>query len=123
LFIAKPAEAEMPVEEIIETKTEKEIILEYFKDIPILQEVARCESTYRQHKEDGTVLKGIVNNKDIGAFQINTYYHLQTATKLGLDIYSLEGNLAYARYLYNNQGTSPWSASQGCWGGVREVVV
>lgn len=113
----------MPVIEVVETKTEKEIILEYFKDIPILQEVARCESTYRQHKEDGTVLKGIVNNKDIGAFQINTYYHLETAKKLGLDIYSLEGNLAYARYLYNNQGTSPWVHSKHCWGGVREIVV
>lgn len=110
----------MPIQEI--PKTEKEIILEYFKDIPIMQEIARCESTFRQ-TENGVVLKGIVDKRDTGAFQINTYYHLETAKKLGLDIYEINGNLAYARYLYETQGTQPWNASKGCWGGVREIVV
>lgn len=121
MLFAKPAEAQSPTIEI--PKTEKEIILDYFKDIPIMQEIAWCESRYRQHKEDGTVLKGIVDSRDTGAFQINTHYHLATSKKLGLDIYTLDGNLAYARYLYETQGVSPWSASSNCWSKFREIVV
>jgi hypothetical protein len=77
--------------------------------------VAYCESTHRQFNKDGTVLKGIVNNKDIGIFQINEYYHLETAQKLGIDIYTLEGNVEYAKFLYDTQGLKPWVWSKPCW--------
>lgn len=93
------------------------IVRDYFKDVPVLAEVARCESTFRHTLADGSVLRGRVDNRDTGVMQINTYYHGATAEKLGLDLKNLYDNMAYARYLYEQQGTQPWSASMPCWGG------
>jgi hypothetical protein len=86
-----------------------------FADTPILVEVARCESTLRQFHDDGRVVQGIVDKRDTGVMQINTYYHGPTAEKLGLDLKTVEGNVAYAKYLYGKYGTKPWSASKPCW--------
>lgn len=119
----------LPVSDIaygkIETNTDTAIMEEvhdtealvraYFKDVPIMAQVARCESTFRHTLEDGSILRGRVNQSDIGVMQINTHYHGAKAKELGIDLYSLEGNLMYARYLYENKGTQPWSASAPCW--------
>jgi len=91
-------------------------VREYFADIPIMIEVARCESTFRHTLADGSVLTGRVDGRDTGVMQINTYYHAATAERLGLDVFDLEDNMAYARHLYERQGLQPWSASQPCWG-------
>ena len=93
----------------------EDIIRNEFKDTPILIEISRCESQFRQFGEDGNVLRGVVNHKDVGAFQINEDYHLQESKKLGMDIYTLEGNMDYARHLYNTQGLAPWIYSELCW--------
>ena len=87
---------------------------EYF-DAPILIEVARCESEYRQFDKNGKVIRGRAVADDIGVMQINEYFHGETAKKLGLDIYTTEGNVAYAKYLYSKYGLKPWSASAPCW--------
>jgi hypothetical protein len=47
--------------------------------------------------------------------QVNELYHLETAKKLGIDLYTADGNVAYARYLYEKQGAKPWISSSGCW--------
>lgn len=86
-----------------------------FADEPILVEVARCESTFRQFDEDGQVIRGKVNRADVGVMQINEKYHSEDADKLGHDIYSIEGNVAFAKHLFERFGTSPWSASSKCW--------
>lgn len=78
-------------------------------------QVARCESTFRHTLPDGTVLKGVVDSADTGVMQINKRYHGKTAEELGLDLNDIEDNLAYARHLYEKQGTQPWSASAPCW--------
>jgi hypothetical protein len=90
-------------------------VREYFKDTPILIEIARCESTFNQFNKDGSVRRGKVNDMDVGVMQINEYYHLETATKKGYDIYTLEGNMAYAQDLYDREGAQPWSSSSACW--------
>lgn len=87
----------------------------YFSDVPTLARVAYCESTYRHYDEEGEVLRGLVDSRDVGVMQINEHYHLDTATKLGFDIHTLEGNMGYARHLYEKQGLQPWSASRPCW--------
>jgi hypothetical protein len=88
----------------------------YFSDIPVMAKVAWCESHFRHiNPYTGVVLTGVVNSSDIGVMQINKVYHEETAQRIGLNIYTLEGNLAYARYLYEREGTRPWSASQHCW--------
>lgn len=79
-------------------------------------QVARCESQYRHTLADGSVLRGVVDSADTGVMQINKRYHLETAEKLGLDLENIYDNMAYARYLYEKQGTQPWNASSPCWG-------
>lgn len=90
-------------------------VREYFKDDPILAEIAMCESTFRQYNSDGDVLTGRVNKSDVGVMQINKYYHLERAEKLGLDLNTIVGNMAYAKKLYKSEGTKPWNSSSKCW--------
>lgn len=80
-------------------------------------QIARCESTFRHTLSDGTVLRGKVDPADTGVMQINTRYHALRAKALGLDLENLQDNMAYARDLYNRQGTAPWNASAFCWSG------
>lgn len=99
-----------------QVQTVQEYVEEYFSDIPVMVDIAQCESHFRQFDSDGSMHRGVVNNKDVGVMQINEYYHLKTAKALDLDIYTVQGNLAYARYLYEKEGTAPWISSKPCWG-------
>lgn len=92
------------------------IVREYFSDIPIMIHIARCESTFRHTLADGSVLRGYVDNRDLGVMQINTFYHGDTAKRLGFDLENIYDNMAYARNLYERKGTQPWNASYPCWG-------
>ncbi len=90
-------------------------VREYFKDIPVLVSIARCESRFRHMLADGSVLHGEKDPADTGVMQINTRYHSVRAVKLGLDLRDLHDNMVYARLLYETEGTTPWNASAGCW--------
>ncbi len=79
-------------------------------------QIARCESTFRHTLSDGTVLQGKVDPADTGVMQINARYHGKKAEELGLDLTNIYDNMAYARDLYERQGTRPWNASSQCWG-------
>lgn len=93
----------------------KIVVKEYFNEDPILITIAWCESRFRQYDNDGSIHRGDINNRDVGVMQINEFYHLEQALKQGIDIYSLKGNLAYAKHLYDKQGTAPWNSSSKCW--------
>ena len=114
--------AEADISNATSTEDVKRITKEYFKETPILAEIARCESTYRQFSSAGVPLRGIVNGADVGVMQINETYHLARSAKLGMDIDTLEGNLEYGALLYKEQGSQPWSASKPCWG-KKEVAL
>jgi hypothetical protein len=86
-----------------------------YADTPILVDIARCESNFHQFDQDGIVIRGRVDSHDIGVMQINEKYQGDTAKKLGLDIFTVEGNVAYAKHLYNEQGSAPWNSSAKCW--------
>ena len=90
-------------------------VREYFKDTPILAEISKCESTFRHIGKNGEIIRGKVNKGDIGVMQINTYYHEEEAEKLGINLKTLQGNMAYAKYLYEKEGTTPWQSSSKCW--------
>ncbi len=96
-------------------ETVHDVVAAYFSDIPIMVAVSGCESHFRQFSTSGDVIRGEQNNRDVGVMQINEDYHLDTAQLLGINIYTIEGNMAYARYLYEHEGTAPWSSSQYCW--------
>lgn len=95
--------------------TTEAYVRNYFSDTPILIEIARCESEFRQLNKNGNVLRGIKNSYDVGVMQINEKWHAKRAKELGYNIYSLTGNMAYGRRLYEEQGTKPWLASSACW--------
>ena len=105
------------VREVAPMKNTESIVRAYFEDIPVMAEIARCESTFRHELEDGSILQGRVDPADTGVMQINKRYHLSSANAMEIDIDTLQGNMAYARHLYETQGTQPWSASMPCWGG------
>jgi len=96
-------------------KTMEAYLREEYADAPILVEIARCESNFRQFDEHGNIIRGTVDSNDVGVMQINEHYQGDTAKKLGLDIYTVEGNVAYAKHLYEKQGTQPWASSEKCW--------
>lgn len=100
---------------ISDSKNIERFINDYFADIPILANIARCESQYRHLSKDGDVLRGKKNRFDIGVMQINELYHAEKAKKLGLNLYNLNDNVAYARHLYEDEGAKPWMASSACW--------
>ncbi len=81
----------------------------------VLSAIAHCESGGHQYGPNGEVLRNKINHSVVGLFQINERLHGAVARKLGLNIYTPQGNTAYARYLLQKQGTSPWLASKKCW--------
>lgn len=100
---------------ISDSKNVKRYIEDRFANTPILISIARCESQNRQYDKNGKVLRGIQNNLDVGVMQINEKYHLEESKRLGFNIYTIEGNTAYAKYLYDKQGAKPWMSSSPCW--------
>ena len=100
---------------ITATTTVRERVEKEFADAPIMIRIAECEGQMRQFNEDGSLRRGQINPHDIGVFQINEIYHAAFATTVSMNIYTLEGNIAYARYLYESQGVAPWSWSSECW--------
>ena len=91
------------------------IVRSYFKDIPVMIQIARCESGFRHTLEDGSVLTGKVDPADTGVMQINKRFHEAKAATMHLNLNDLYNNMAYARHLYETQGTRPWNASASCW--------
>jgi hypothetical protein len=107
----------------MESPTVEEYVREHFENYPVMAEVAGCESSFRQFGEDGDVIRGKVNKSDVGVMQINEYYHGKTADRLGINLYTLEGNMNYAEYLFEKEGTTPWLASSKCWGVENHVAM
>lgn len=91
------------------------VVREYFSDIPVMAEIARCESGFRHSLSDGSVLTGRVDAADTGVMQINKRYHQAAAHAMDLNLDNIYDNMAYARYLYDTQGLRPWNSSAGCW--------
>ncbi len=109
------AKIELSVHYPFEKMTVEERVKTYFQDIPQMVEVARCESQFRHNNLYGEVIRGERDKNDLGVMQINERYHLLRAMDLGYDINTIEGNMSYARNLYNEKGLTPWNASKSCW--------
>lgn len=78
--------------------------------------IISCESSmYAKAINENVDKDGIVWSRDYGWWQVNDYYHEDTMTKLGLDIYDQWDSLEYGFILLKSQGTKPWKASLQCW--------
>ena len=116
--LEQPVPKEVKAEDyqpITDPKNVERFINDYFADIPILAEIAKCESRYRQFNSSGAVLEGDRNRYDRGVMQINILYHGKTLERLELDVHDLDDNVQYARYLYEKEGAKPWMSSSACW--------
>jgi hypothetical protein len=100
------AQLQMPV---MDTVNIEQLVRTQFADAPLMIEIAKCESGYRQYRNDGSILRGGTGGRYIGVFQISEG-HTQRAKDLGYDILTAEGNIGFARFMYNEQGTSPWAS-------------
>ncbi len=78
-----------------------------FAEAPVMVAVAKCESGFRQFYDSGNVFRG-GSGRYIGVFQIDENLHKNPASAIGFDIYTVDGNLGYAKYLYEKQGANPW---------------
>lgn len=83
-------------------------VREYFADIPVMIEIAKCESKFRQFTDSGAVLRGGSGGGMVGVFQFYESIHTKGAKALGFDLATVEGNLGYAKHVYSEQGTTPW---------------
>lgn len=81
---------------------------------PVMLRIAWCESRHRQFNKVGGPIENPVTH-DIGIFQINPIWFL-TFAKLGLSIYTIEGNIEAAKHILETQGIKAWSSSKKCWG-------
>ena len=96
-------------------------VRDHFADVGIMVEIARCESGFRQFDKEGKPLKN-PGSTATGVFQLMASYHREPASNLGMDIDTVEGNLAYADVLYRQSGTTPWLASFSCWGSANMAI-
>jgi hypothetical protein len=85
-------------------------VRELFADAPVMIEIARCESKFRQFTDSGNLLRGGGSTGMIGVFQFYEAIHAAPALALGFNLATLEGNLGYARHLYTAEGTRPWAS-------------
>lgn len=116
--IVQPLKREVKSEDyqpISDPKNVEKFLSDYFADIPLLAKIGGCESHNRQYDNNGSVLQGEQNHYDRGVMQINILYHEKTAEAMGLDLNSIDDNVAYARYLYEKYGAKPWMSSSACW--------
>ena len=82
---------------LLDAKTIEMYVRSKYVNEPILIDIARCESSFHQFDKKGNVIRGQVNKDDIGVMQINENYHADLAQKLGYNIYTLQGNVAFAQ--------------------------
>ena len=114
----------------VEAKVIEPIVIEKIVKVkddtipPILKKIALAESMNSHYcteklvvkrlckkSEVGQVLRGVKDRQDIGKFQISLKFHKEQAEKMNLDLFKESDNEKYALWLFNNQGSVPWSAS------------
>lgn len=90
----------------------------YFADLPVMVKIARCESSFEHFDPkgpNGLNTNPASNSSASGVFQILLKTHGPEAARLGFDLKTIEGQLKYARHLYNKGGTRDWNSSRRCW--------
>lgn len=80
-------------------------------------DIAECESGTQQFLPNGKVIRDTVYGTHVGLYQISEKVWGAKAKQLGYDIYTPQGNISMALYIYKLKGTTPWVASSRCWGG------
>jgi len=92
-------------------------VVEYFQDAPVMIAIASCESEFRQYERSGRLLvNSHPDSSATGVFQIlYLTHHPNWSQSPETNITTLEGNLAFARRMFKEAGTTPWNESRSCW--------
>lgn len=104
----------MPIAKTFDTEIAR-LAEKYGQDESLARGIIKCESQQYNDMNNKNYLKGVLWSTDWGYWQINDYYHEETAMKLGFDIQNEWDNLEFGFILLSEQGTRPWKASQACW--------
>lgn len=99
-----PQTQETPPRNDLDQKYVESRIREEFDERMV--KIVRCESGFRQFKDNGEILIGHTN--DWGVMQINVPTWLEKSKELGFDITTLEGNIAMGKYILKAQGYEAW---------------
>ena len=105
-----------PIKEVVihaltlQEKIER-LSVEYNVNAKLAQQIIWCESSNNPNAIGTQAQIG----RDIGYWQINTYYWEQEAFKSGFNIYNSDDNLVFGFILFSKYGSSPWMASSACW--------
>jgi len=89
----------------------KTLANKYEIDWALARRIIQCESSWKADAVNHDAVVG----KDVGYWQINTYYHQARALGMGYDISQPTDNLEYGFYLLDAEGTQPWKWSRECW--------
>lgn len=94
---------------------------DYFHDLPVMVEIARCESSFKNIQSNLLYSNGPrrgQQERSFGFFQIHEPNWHALAIELGLDDYQTDAmqNVLLARRLYELEGLKPWRFSKNCWG-------
>lgn len=89
--------------------------------VAIMKRIALAESDGMQFRPDGSVVLNKDDGKATGVFQIHPV-NFDTCYKLSMSVYTLEGNVACARVLFDQEdssgakiGTKHWNSSASRW--------
>lgn len=107
----------LPAQVVFAEKEVVKVVKEDKGTTPVMERIAKCESgNSHVDPKTGQVYMLANTNKtvDVGKYMINTVWH-KKAKELGLDITKEVDNEKMAYWIYENVGTSPWSASLHCW--------
>ena len=63
-------------------QTTEEYVRSYFIDIPVMADIAYCESRFRHVGSAGSRDRGKINHGVLGGIAVNDYYHLATAVNV-----------------------------------------
>jgi len=101
------------------------VVRDYFKDIPVMIEIARCESGFRQYEDNGLMVENpSPDSSASGVYGILYIKHFKLwSTSPETNITTLKGNLAYARKMYMESGTAPWAESESCWSHSQKPIL
>ena len=111
----RPSFAKEQREELTEKQIRPVVILTEVKIPPILEKISFCESSGKHFDGNGEVLRGEIDPRDTGKFQISSFYFGDAAEAIELDLEDPEDNEKMALWIFNNYGSVPWVKSFDCW--------
>ena len=86
--------------------TTEEQVKKYFRDIPVLVDIAQCESRFRHTGKSGSIIRGEINPYDIGVIldqlgiAVRTGHH---CTQPLMDKFGIKGTVRVSLAFYNTK--------------------